>query len=301
MSALLASDYWKSRVLAPEIGSSKDLSKALGIIRTRWPETFSTVSSTSTPIFLFSAGWGSGSTLLQRLIVSCDSTLLWGEPHDHAVPIHRLAQMLTPINDRWPKDIYFRTTFDERALKNQWIANLSPHPESLKNAHISFIESWLKVPAAAENCENWGLKEVRLTVDHARYLRWLFPNAKFVFLYRDVINSFRSCRGVPWFSVWPTHGVSRPSAFAHHWRHLLSGFVDGAAELDALLVRYENLVSGDMPLSAISKYLGTGDVDAGILNNKLGARSNKRGALTRRENWIIRSITDELREQLDYI
>ena len=301
LSALLASDYWKARVLAPEIGTSDDISKALRIIRSRWPETFMDGGSASTPIFLFSAGWGSGSTLLQRLVISGDSTLIWGEPHDHAVPIHRLTQMMVPINDRWPKDMYFKPRSDELALQDQWIANLSPRPDSLQKAHISFIESWLMDSAAAEGCSNWGLKEVRLTVDHARYLRWLFPQAKFLFLYRDVIKSFRSCRAVPWFSVWPNYRVSKPSAFAHHWKHLLSGFIDGATELDALLVRYEDLVSGETPLSLISDYLETGTLDDGILGKKLGSRSGRHGEVTRRENWIIRSIADELRQQLGYI
>jgi Sulfotransferase family len=301
LSALLASDYWKSRVLAPEIGGSDDLSKALRIIRSRWPKTFTDNSTTETPIFLFSAGWGSGSTLLQRLVISGNSTLLWGEPHDHAVPIHRLSQMLVPINDRWPKDFYFKPKSDQLALQDQWVANLSPHPASLQQAHIRFIETWLRDSAAAEGCSNWGLKEVRLTVDHARYLRWLFPHAKFLFLYRDVIASYRSCRAVPWFSVWPDYRVSRPSAFAHHWKHLLSGFVAGATELDALLVKYEDLVSGEMPLALISDYLDTGTLDDGILGNKLGSRSGKHGAVKRHERWIIRSITDELRQQLGYI
>lgn len=301
VSAFLSSHYWKSRVLAPEIGGSKALGTALGIVRSRWPETFANGGSRSTPIFLFSAGWGSGSTLLQRLVTSGDSTLLWGEPHDHAVPIHRLAQMLIPISDRWPRDSYFGAKSDELALQDQWIANLSPRPDALQKAHINFIETWLKDSAAAKGCKNWGLKEVRLTVDHARYLRWLFPQARFLFLYRDVIKSYRSCRGVDWHSVWPNYRVRPPSAFAHHWNHLLAGFIDGAAELDALLVKYEDLVSGETPLCAISDYLGTGDIADGILGNKLGSRSNKHGELTRRETWIIRSITDELRERLNYV
>ena len=32
------------------------------------------------PVFLFSAGWRSGSTLLQRLIMSDASIFVWGEP-----------------------------------------------------------------------------------------------------------------------------------------------------------------------------------------------------------------------------
>lgn len=300
LSTFLASDYWKSRVLAPEIGTTGELTRALGIIRTRWPATYAEGGSSSSPVFILSAGWGSGSTLLQRLVVSSGNTLLWGEPHDHAVPIHRLSQMLVPVSDRWPKDNYFTTGSGNTSRQDQWIANLSPRPEALQAAHIHFIEAWLKSSAMDEGCDIWGLKEVRLTIDHARYLRWLFPKARFLFIYRDVMKSFQSCRGVPWLSVWPDHRVSPPSAFAHHWKHLLSGFLGGAAEVGGLLIRYEDLISGKTSTATISEYLGTGRIDDSILKNKLGARGAKYGDLTRRESWILRSITGDLRSQLGY-
>ena len=56
LTVFLASNYWKSRVLAPEIGKSGQISDALVIIRSRWPETFANGGSSNTQIFLLSAG-----------------------------------------------------------------------------------------------------------------------------------------------------------------------------------------------------------------------------------------------------
>src|SRR6185312_12863121 len=43
------------------------------------------------PIFLLSAGWRSGSTLLQRMIMEKNhDILMWGEPFDHASIFDRM-------------------------------------------------------------------------------------------------------------------------------------------------------------------------------------------------------------------
>jgi hypothetical protein len=300
LSAYLCGESYKSRVLAPEIRQSDEISSALRIIRSRWPEKPRQATNPEKPIFLLSAGWGSGSTLLQRLITSSGNTLLWGEPHDHAIPLHRLAQMLTPISDRWPRDSYFSPGDEDKPLHMQWIANYSPQISSLKSAHLAFIREWLMTSAQEHQCQRWGLKEVRLTIDHARYLQWLFPDAKFVFIYRDVLKSYRSCKGVRWLSVWPNYRVSQPGAFAHHWNHLLTGFLKGASDVDGMLIKYEDLVAGDFPLEKLSDYLQTDAIDESFMGDKIGARGSDNRDLSFTEKTIIQTITRTLRQDLGY-
>ena len=50
----------------------------------------------TSPIFLFSAGWRSGSTLLQRLVMSDKQVLIWGEPYDECGPVQAMAQTMKP-------------------------------------------------------------------------------------------------------------------------------------------------------------------------------------------------------------
>lgn len=294
----LRSRLWKKHVLAPELAGPASIAHSLASMRSRWPD--SSTDEVDAPIFLLSAGWGSGSTLLQRLIMSDESTLLWGEPLDHAVPVARLAQIVLPFDDLWPRDAYFRQLGSAAPLKDQWIANLTPPTVDLKRAHRAFLRDWLKAPAVAAGKERWGFKEVRLTADHARYLQWLFPRARFVLLYRDVINSWASCRHVKWLSVWPDHKVGRPSAFAHHWRHLVESFLSAQKELDAFVVRYEDLVAKKVDLDQLAAYLGTGPLDQSVLDLKLGARSEQRAAPTLNERAVIHGITDDLRAELGY-
>ncbi len=294
----LSGPAWKARVLAPEIARSAAISRALSIVRSRWPGD--TIDDDISPIFLLSAGWGSGSTLLQRLIMSGKDALLWGEPFDHAVPIFRLAETIAPISDRWPRDRYFGDLQSSVPLHDQWIANLVPPVRVLRRAHREFLDTWLGSAARDAGFRRWGLKEVRLTADHARFLKWLFPKAKFVFLYRDVVHSWASCRHVRWFSVWPGYKVARPSAFAHHWRHLVEGFLHSAKSLDALVVRYEDLKDNALSLESLAAHLEIEAPDPSVLELRLGARSGRRPPATPHETAIIRSITDELRAKLGY-
>ena len=296
----LASKRWKRRVLAPEIADSASISFALRAIRGRWPRTAVDDTDGEAPIFLLSAAWGSGSTLLQRLIMSDQNTMLWGEPLDHAIPICRLAQMIAPFDDRWPRDKYFAPLEDDKPLESQWIANLTPSIESLHHAHRGFLKDWLQAPAIERGRNRWGFKEVRLTADHARYLQWLFPRARFVFIYRDVLASWRSCQNVKWLSVWPEHKVSRASAFAHHWCHVLSGFLEARDELDAFLVRYEDLVTGNVELDRLAEYLATTSMDPKVFDVRVGERGKKTRGISVFDEAIIRRIAGSLRSHLGY-
>lgn len=297
----LASDRWKQRVLAPEIVDSGSISRALRVIRGRWPETSDVSAVDEQPIFLFSAGWGSGSTLLQRLIMSDQQTMLWGEPLDHAVPVCRMAQTIVPITDRWPRDHYFSPPDLGAPLEMQWVANLTPPISSLHRAHRAFFRSWLQEPAKRLGRQRWGFKEVRLTVDHARYLQWLFPGARFAFVYRDVLASWRSCQNVKWFSVWPDYRVARASAFAHHWRHVLSGFLEARDELDVFIVRYEDLTQGGVDPSLLADHIGTASLDPAVFDVRVGERSKKSRGISMIDEAVIRAIAGSLRSHVGYL
>jgi hypothetical protein len=139
-----------------------------------------------------------------------------------------------------------------------FIANLYPPPERLLDAHLAMFDRLFAQPARAAGAERWGLKETRLSADHAAYLKWLFPRAKFLFLVRNPYDAYRSYAarrdaGWKWFNRWPDQPLTVQN-FARHWRELTASFLAGAEALQALLVRYEDLRTGDY--AAIEAYLG---------------------------------------------
>jgi hypothetical protein len=145
---------------------------------------------------------------------------------------------------------------DERDLWASWTANLTPHPRHLVEAHRQFWRTLYEVPARELGFGRWGVKEVRLGLDEAIYLRFLFPTARFVFLYRNPYAGYRSYRHwMPWYERWPDRPVLGASAYGRMWKRLVSGFVANPAAVDALVLRYEDLARDDAQIQALATHL----------------------------------------------
>ncbi len=131
-------------------------------------------------------------------------------------------------------------------------------------------------PARRAGVPRWGIKEVRLGIEHGFYLRWLYPKARFLVLYRNPLDAYRSYSqyGRSWYDTFPDKPVFTPTAFGPHWRRLMEGFLRDAGKLDALLVRYEDLVGERPPLDEIDAHLGITDGPrrVGRQGGRLGAR-----------------------------
>ena len=99
--------------------------------------------------------------------------LIWGEPLGHAALIERLADPLRAFNDKWPEPhfVYRGQPIDKLAEK--FVANLYPPPQHLLAGYLALFDALFAQPARSAGKERWGLKEVRLSADHATLLRWL--------------------------------------------------------------------------------------------------------------------------------
>ncbi|MFQ5688795.1 MAG: sulfotransferase [Gemmatimonadota bacterium] len=212
------------------------------------------------PIFLLSAGWRSGSTLLQRLVMSGGGVMVWGEPYAHCHYPLQLAESLRIFTPDWPPDLFFlrhRRRAAKGRLEGQWIANLYPDVSWLVGAHREFFLSLYSRPARAEGFGRWGFKTVRLDTRYAVYLKFLFPDARFVFLVRNPYHSYRSYRSFRnWYYHWPDDPVFTPRRFGRVWRELATSFLRDVEGIGARLVRYEDLCAGGRSLEELSTHLG---------------------------------------------
>ena len=76
------------------------LEEAISVIGKRWPAV--TSSAQEEPVFVLAAGWRSGSTLLQRILLR--KCLVWGEPYGLSGFIARMAESLESFSANWPEE-----------------------------------------------------------------------------------------------------------------------------------------------------------------------------------------------------
>lgn len=257
----------------------------------------------SSPIFLLSAGWRSGSTLLQRLVMSDKRVLIWGEPYDECGPIQAMAQTMRAFRPGWPPQEYFHDGTPPHQLTGSWVANLFPAPESLRAAHRQFLDTLFDTPATGAGASRWGLKEVRLDINHARYLKWVYPNARFVFLYRNPLEAYSSyCRyGRSWYDLFPDRPMFTPTAFGTHWSRLMRGYLEGAEALGAMQLKYEDLIGPNPPLDRLDGYLGICS-DHGVLAKKVGSsvKGGEKVRVNALERFLLKRVVSPTAERLGY-
>ena len=227
------------------------------------------------PIFVLSLP-RSGSTLLQRLVMSSGKALIWGEPYPRMGYVRQLSKSLQALSGGWPPDRWILDPASDGSqpdLWQSWVANLMPPPAQLVEAHRAFLRQLYAPPASAGPGMRWGFKEVRYGMEQARYLHWLFPKAQFLFLHRSPYEAYRSYRS--WhlgsYESWPDRPIWTPDAFGQMWRRLAQGFVQEGEAMGGMVVAYDGLTTDAGATSRIGGYLGL-ELDAAALALRIDGR-----------------------------
>jgi hypothetical protein len=249
-------------------------------------------SDSDAPIFLLAIGWRSGSTLLQRILITEPHLLLWGEPLGEMTVFSRLVEMLIgSISSRNMQLWKDQPDPDSVALSRSWIAVLYPPREALRLGLRSFFDRWLRSPALGCGFVRWGLKEVRFGAMEAVFLRWLYPKAKFIVLSRHPYDCYRSLADAHWDQVYyryPDFPIDSAASFAKHWNRLAISWSCLPIGFPSVHIRYEDLIGHKVDFRWLESWLGIRVHEEVALSEFVGHTST-RERLTWYERMIIRS------------
>lgn len=296
---------WSHRVHHKQLVESvPSIQDSIATFRKRWPET-DEVRSAERPVILLSSTWRAGSTALQRLVVSSNTALIWGEPYHNCNFVQSLADGLRSVSETHPTDRDM--TLDRgKKLSDSWIANLCPSGADLKRSHIAFFESLFAAPAKAAGYERWGIKEVRFDASHMAYIAWLFPEARFVLLHRDPYAAYRSYRFFEtWYNRWPSEPILSARQFGEHWLRLTRDFIDAEHRDDCRLFSFHELTMQTAKVAAeLERHLGF-SVDPCTLDRVVSGRGKQRDKkrpdpVPGPELRALRAVVGELASTLGY-
>lgn len=279
---------------------------AIQSLEERWPQTVSEASKEQ-PIFLLASSWRAGSTALQRLVVSSGQALIWGEPYRDCNYIQLLAASLQALSNTHPTDRELHILDEDGDLDRQWIGTLSPDPREFKKSHRMFVEGLYCEPSKRRGYPRWGFKEVRLGKEHVEYLRWLFPNSRFVFLHRNPYSAYRSYRVFEtWYGRWPSEPILSARDFALHWRRLTEDFLSMSSWDDCMNITYDDLSQKpDEVARHLSAHLDL-ELDGAPLKRRVTGRVSGESAapslprIPLPEMWALRHVVGSLAESLGY-
>ena len=217
-------------------------------------------SETESPIFLLAAGWRSGSTLFQRILVTDPSVLLWGEPLGEMALVSGIVEMLTRLST-FPGLAEHCAEKDEpfSSLATSWIASLSPPGKDLRSGLRSLFDHWLGQAARERGFARWGFKEVRLGAAEATLLHWLYPRAKFILLSRSPYDCYRSLSDSGWHHLYhrrPEIRVDSAAGSARHWNRLVLSWSELPSGFPAVRIKYEDLIAGRVDFRGLETWLG---------------------------------------------
>lgn len=193
------------------------------------------------PVFVLGGGLRTGSTLLQRLLISSGDILIWGE-HDGALVPH-LASLLDDMQ-RWLESratpLVDLATF-RRSGYNAWIPNMNPPPGHFEDGCRALLARALGDPARALGYPRWGFKEVRYGAAAALFLQKLYPNAAFILLVRDPRECLQSLLSTKWGEEVARKGD--PITFLRTWARLSEELLEVGSRLNKVaLIRYQEIL-----------------------------------------------------------
>lgn len=253
------------------------LAKSIAALYMGAPDGVSREMDTEAPIFLLSTGHRTGSTLLQRIMVTDPRVLLWGEPLGDMAFVCRIAEMMSDSICPWNLEQWKNHNPTSPSIATSWISDLYPPGEDFRLAFRCLFDRWLGEPARRLGFARWGFKEVRLGATEASLLHWLYPRAKFVILSRHPYDCYRSLADSNWqvYQRYPDNCIDSAAGFARLWNQLALSWSELPVGFPSFHIKYEDLIHGKVDFRELESWLGIEIRETVALSAAVGGTSTR--------------------------
>lgn len=185
-----------------------------------------------------------------------------------------MTNIIKPFSDNWPHSSYYHNSQESNKRTTSFIANSYPSVVDLVESIYAFFQKLFFDPAVELGYSNWGLKEVRFGIKEIQFLNFLYPNARFVLLTRDLNSAYLSYKrfstSMNWYARWPIEPVFTPYAFAKHHQRLCDEFSSAELMDECFAITYEQLTNRSVELKLLGEFLEQ-EISREALDVKAGA------------------------------
>jgi hypothetical protein len=208
------------------------------------------------PVFILSAGGRAGSTLIQRLFLSTKQVLVWGE--HNGLLVSGFCELMSGMESWLSYQARGQLEYLDEHGYQEFIPNVNPAVQAFAAATRRFFDESLGKEAYRRGYQRWGFKEIRYGRKEALFLQELYPDARFVLLFRNPRDCLRSIKSMGWYKK---DFGGDPCAFLKNWVRLSGELLSASASLQrSCVVRYEELVEDpETSICRLANVTGVGE------------------------------------------
>jgi len=238
--------------------------------------------------------------MLQRLFINSGKVLIWGESggalNSMKDAYEAYEQMLGDGNKKFRKgyggngkkqfDKFMKGSSDPSQM---WIACMNPSIEITEAAFKAFFEELYIKPLLNTPYCHWGIKDVLADMETAKWLKMIFPEAKFLFLIRNPMDCLLSIKRRNWMDKNGTFAALR--YYTHHWKRLAQ---DYRKSNFGKLVYYEKIINDRLVIEELMDYTGITGLEFDFISkSKVDWKPDHDRKLNFLERYYIRKTLSE--------
>ena len=241
------------------------------------------------PVFIFSAGWRTGSTLLQRLLNSHPEILVWGE---NGAFLDGILEARGRIRNLQWYSARHRANFSKEGSMG-WIAVMNPPAERFDDGVRRLFEAYYRDPVLSSADGSGGDSRRCAMVSVQRSLSSSsIRTARFLLLLRHPEDCLASARARHTAAQEPSLRGGDPGAFLENWVKIASEFLKDCASIPSSMLYYEQLLA--VPDGTVNQIAGFLDVDSAGFDQKVFDVRRRGGLglpprLTREDRQLLKS------------